>query len=212
MDLLEIPLKENSNKQISFTESSVRFDKVSIPYNDVASIRFSSGKTTTSLTKTTGFMVQIRSVDGSKIDIRSQAIQVSLFGSESKNNFHQIVAALFDFIAPTLLARTVSTILTPGQQVKIASMIFDSCGITSEGFLGMRKRAPWSARPEVRSVKGNNFLTGASYTGIFEVSYFNSLTSKMIVIGKTSSIDENGFLVPYICRILNDTAQCNQEA
>jgi hypothetical protein len=211
MNPLEIPLKETSDKRVTFTESSVSFGDVSIAYSDVASIRFGSGKTTTSVTDTTGFMVLIRSVDGAKIDIRTRTIRFSLFGSEPKHNFEKIVAAIFEFIAPELLARTISTIFTPGQHVKIASMIFDSNGITSESFLGSRKRSPWSERPEVRSVTGNNYLTGASYTGIFEVSYFNPLTSKMIVIGKTSSTDENGFLVPHICRIINEACKSSQD-
>lgn len=210
MNTLDIPLKENSDKRVSFTESSVIFGNISIAYSDVVGIRFGSGKATTNFTDTAGFFVFIRSVDGSKIEIRSQSIRVSLFGSQPQHNFDKIVSAIFQFIAPSLLIRIISTIFTPDRHVKIASMIFDSNGITSESLLGSRKRSPWSARPEVRSIKGNNYLTGASYTGIFEVSYFNPSTSKMIVIGKTSSSDENGFLVPHICRIINDTNNQNK--
>ncbi len=207
MNPLEIPLKENSDKRIVFTETSVIFNEISIAYVDVAGVRFGSGKTTTSLTDSSGFMVLIRSINGDKIDIRTKSVRILLVGSEPKHNYDVIVAAILKHIVPSLITRIISTIFTIGQQVQIGSMVFDSNGITSQNFIGSRNRTPWSAKPEVRRISCTNYLTGASYTGIFEVACFNPTTTKMIVIGKTSSTDENGFLVPHMCQIINESGE-----
>lgn len=188
---------------MEFTHSTVEFEGVSISFRDVVGVSFTSIKTSTNFTDSAGFFICIRSVGGSCINIRENSTKVSLLGKEIKTNYGQIVSELQNRIGPSLLERLINAIFSDSEEVKIGTMKFGSNGITTEGFLGGRKRVPWTSRPEARYVTRENYLTCSTKSGVIELSYCNPHTSKMTVIGRASSSDENGFLLPHICGIVN---------
>ncbi len=206
---LQIPLKPNSKDAVCFDNTSIEYDGVRIPYNDVAGVSFYTYGTQTIMADKKTSKIMIRGYDGRKIVIVIRAFNVLLIGNSFKFNYNQIVEQILNRIGPVLLERLVKQILTPGNIIRIGSFSLDSEGISYAGAFGSVKRAEWHYHPGFyRGVKPSPLwktllLDTSMTTGVFTISYPYPPTGKMVVIGETSSKDENGIFVPQICNAVN---------
>lgn len=207
--ILQIPLKPNSKDVVSFDDTSIDYDGVRIPYNEVVGVSFYTYNMHATLTDKKTRKLMVRSQDGKKIAITMRAIKVLFIGNSLKFNYDQIVEQILNRIGPGLLERLVRQILTPGNIVRIGSFSFDADGITYVGAFGSVKRAEWQYHPGFhRGVKPSLLwktllLDNSITTGIFPISYLYPPTGKMVVIGEISSKVENGIFVPQICIAVN---------
>ncbi|HTB64060.1 MAG TPA: hypothetical protein VK737_10800 [Opitutales bacterium] len=202
-NVIEIPLKEGSSQVVRFTDSEITYEGTSIAYIDVAGIKLYSWMNSTTATSSKHNVIQIRAQNGKCIAIKTGGFKVFLIGSSFDTNYRQIADCILQRAGPCLLEKIVRQILTPGNSFRIGSLVFDSKGIAFERSFGAPRFVAWEYRPDVRSTTKWSWLSSGNTTGVLEVSYFYPPSGKLIVVGTTSSQDENGIFVPHICQTIN---------
>jgi hypothetical protein len=130
---------------------------------------------------------------GGDLVVRYQA----LFGLDNATNYQKISEFVVRRFGPQIVSRMIAAVIA-GRTVRIGSLEFDRKGVSSSGIFGTRKRANWAQLPEVRSARRAPWYSYTSTSGIIEISYQHPPTGQMIVIGRTSSAEENGCLIPLL--------------
>lgn len=196
--------KKEGSDEVVFSEQSVSYRGCEIAYSEAEGLTFSSSSRSVPIRYTSHGKIVVRGtretikikISDANVTLGASAIRAVLaFGTYT--NYHTIVELLSRNIGPHIVSR-LSMAIRQGQTVRIGSLEFDVHGITGIGLFGTRRRASWDYSPEVRSTRKAPWYSYTTTSGIIEISYHYPATGAMILIGKTSSAEENGCLVPLL--------------